>query len=661
MNGHLGPSFPLNSGVAQGCPISPLLFLVITEALTRLIVNDPHIEGIVINGVRHLISQYADDSTLIGRHFQDWLKQKGHLDTWCAATAMSENASKREGQLLGKLNRQKAQRAPTGIIKDDAWVKDGDSIRALGVPMGNHMDELKWWRKKYREVKARIAAWRSIAHMSITGRNLLLQAILYGSLRFWFFSLRVPKKIIEMVESDAYHLIWASHPELFSDEEGTEKKSRAYIHKAASYIDQKKGGGGLLHLRSHINAFYAQWGRRYLHPSHPPWKSIADVWLANKYPLGRGSMMAAITGNFHEDVPIQAKYFRECIKQFESISLKQNTTDPPTWQVAGESLDLNHRFTIPLPGDTMAKWSKFLGLCRINNLIDQDTDAPFTKEDMKKFTYIHAPKSIKNTPTVHEWSDDLMKSWDTLIGAVPDDIIHAANQTCHPTTPGSYVAFTPDNSPPFYALTEIDPQSSNLRYHRQWIDTFGTPHNTGTYVSNWDQMRYTKYYAALWIEENEEDAHYNFQDKTNQRHDFDDDPEKEIKIHIIGPASLAFPCNEGWSPTQQHPDPQYQITKLAHLTIKRITKLFTHFDIIKDARPNCVENWQARVGNINIDKIWPTLGTPLSDATQEKNWRKALHRAIFTRNRDSKRRLTGDIKCRAVDSTAVVRRASSTC
>lgn len=73
-----------------------------------------------------------------------------------------------------------------------------------------------------------------------------------------------------MVESDAYHLIWASHPELFSDEEGTEKNSRAYIHKAASYIDQKKGGGGLMHLRSHINAFYAQWGRRYLHPSRPP-------------------------------------------------------------------------------------------------------------------------------------------------------------------------------------------------------------------------------------------------------------------------------------------------------------------------------------------------------------------------------------------------------
>ena len=72
MNGHLGPRFPLHSGVAQGCPISPLLFLVITEALTRMIVNDPDSGGVTINGVNHAISQYADDSTLIGRDEKDW-------------------------------------------------------------------------------------------------------------------------------------------------------------------------------------------------------------------------------------------------------------------------------------------------------------------------------------------------------------------------------------------------------------------------------------------------------------------------------------------------------------------------------------------------------------------------------------------------------------
>ena len=146
MNGHLGQAFPLNSGVAQGCPLSPLLFLVITEALTRLIVNDDTIQGVKINEIKHVISQYADDSTLIGRDQNDWQKQSKHTNTWCAATAMAENATKREGQLLGKLNRNQ-NRAPPNVIKDDAWIPNGESIRALGVPMGNNLDELKWWKK----------------------------------------------------------------------------------------------------------------------------------------------------------------------------------------------------------------------------------------------------------------------------------------------------------------------------------------------------------------------------------------------------------------------------------------------------------------------------------------------------------------------------------
>eukprot|EP00962_Isochrysis_galbana_P008703 scaffold2423_cov113-Isochrysis_galbana.AAC.13 len=48
-----------------GCPkdvpaISPLAFLVIAEALTRLIQNDPNIKGIEINGEHIKISQFAD-------------------------------------------------------------------------------------------------------------------------------------------------------------------------------------------------------------------------------------------------------------------------------------------------------------------------------------------------------------------------------------------------------------------------------------------------------------------------------------------------------------------------------------------------------------------------------------------------------------------------
>ena len=50
----------------------------------------------------------------------------------------------------------------------------------------------------------------------LTGRNILLQSILYGSMRYWFFTLPVPPKIIELIESDAKALLWARHPDSFT-------------------------------------------------------------------------------------------------------------------------------------------------------------------------------------------------------------------------------------------------------------------------------------------------------------------------------------------------------------------------------------------------------------------------------------------------------------
>jgi hypothetical protein len=50
VNGTLSKQFTIHCGVPQGCPFSPLAFLIIAEGLTRLIEDCPDIERIEING-----------------------------------------------------------------------------------------------------------------------------------------------------------------------------------------------------------------------------------------------------------------------------------------------------------------------------------------------------------------------------------------------------------------------------------------------------------------------------------------------------------------------------------------------------------------------------------------------------------------------------------
>ena len=361
--------------------------------------------------------------------------------------------------------------------------------------------------------------------------------IYYGSFRFWFFSITIPESILKLMEEDAYHLIWASNPVLFSNEEGTLTQSRAYIIRRASYLAQKKGGAGLMHLRSHIRAFCAQWGRRYLDPSNPPWKSVADLWIANNYSIGRGALLANITGNLYEDIPPTAEYFRMCIKEFEKLELKQDLSILDH-HVAGEPLDFNHRFDIrwghngrPVDGDIMAKWQRHICLIRVDNMCSQDTHQIFTDNEMEDFTYELAPPNIKNTPRAHEWSDELMETWPAIKSSVPQAVIAAASIQYVPSNL-DYVTFTPDDNRGekrhFYAKAEEDKHTGTFKYQKQWVDRFGTPHDTGVYVRAYEQLTHIMRHTALWIVVKDEDEHHTGFQNVQQSDPLENEEEPDI-------------------------------------------------------------------------------------------------------------------------------------
>ena len=62
-NGHTSIFFNLQRGVRQGCPLSPLLYILCSEILALLVRNDHNIKGIHVNNTEILISAYADDTT----------------------------------------------------------------------------------------------------------------------------------------------------------------------------------------------------------------------------------------------------------------------------------------------------------------------------------------------------------------------------------------------------------------------------------------------------------------------------------------------------------------------------------------------------------------------------------------------------------------------
>ena len=64
--GYISSSFVMERGVRQGCPISPILFIVTSELFAANIRGDANIKGIKTPFSHRPIKirQYADDTTL---------------------------------------------------------------------------------------------------------------------------------------------------------------------------------------------------------------------------------------------------------------------------------------------------------------------------------------------------------------------------------------------------------------------------------------------------------------------------------------------------------------------------------------------------------------------------------------------------------------------
>lgn len=65
VNGHLSEWFYIQRGCRQGDPISPFLFLLCAEILAIQIRTNAEIKGIRVEGKEFVISQYADNTSLI--------------------------------------------------------------------------------------------------------------------------------------------------------------------------------------------------------------------------------------------------------------------------------------------------------------------------------------------------------------------------------------------------------------------------------------------------------------------------------------------------------------------------------------------------------------------------------------------------------------------
>ena len=113
-NGWISDPINLERGVRRGCPLSPLLYIIIADTLGNAIRKDSHIEGMKIPGTteQSKISQYADDATLTLADDQSVIRSFDIINKFEVATGGKLNMEKTEEIYIGN---NAGQDARTGV------------------------------------------------------------------------------------------------------------------------------------------------------------------------------------------------------------------------------------------------------------------------------------------------------------------------------------------------------------------------------------------------------------------------------------------------------------------------------------------------------------------------------------------------------------------
>ena len=607
-NGYYSEWFEINSGVAQGCPVSPLLFLIIAQGLA-VAIKDAEIEGIKIKAVEIILAQFADDTTVFLRNWAELRRVSKPIQKWCGATAMRENITKREALAMGSYRK----RTVPQDLRNIAWAKEGEWIRSLGVPIGNELDHALFWKKKIQATRDKANRWAGLCRSSYFGRNLIVQAMYFGRLRYWLFSVFMDKSTMCTIQEDADRLWWSRDPVL----DGHHKRIRRFVARNTAIGPKKMGGLGNMSWKDHVTAYRAEWINRYIHPADAKWKEILDEMILKnkkgelKFGAGRGIFYCALTPaqklRLLRNIPKKALYIRACIYAHWSLQITQDLTK--TEGIRGEPMWESARFK------TNCDWRSktyFINVTRVtimSDIINKDTDKPHTRDEWKAWIETLHNEKVGRDRRFKKLTNRELNAKATLIeqvvAQIPQQIIDEITLPLqYSPTPGDIVAMVhhEDGDEEHEVIYGVftDTPAFGARVRTVVVDTVAKWHLTDVYKAAAGQ--YDIHETALW--------------KGKRNNDW----------RIIGPKSVTFPQPKGWTlkgGTETNHD---------NFRINVITKFITMQKF--DPPTSTEQEWQKRLTyTVDFTRVW-AMNTFFLTPRDTVTWLKIQHRNLFTASRN---------------------------
>eukprot|EP00253_Pinus_taeda_P008500 PITA_08500 len=197
INGSASHFFHSERGLRQGCPLSPLLFLLVIEALSRLLISaqqEGTIRGLKISDICYLTHLLFVDDILIllDGSVQDTITFSRILDLFSKATGMEVNRAKSSITISGTSVNESISTS-TAFPYNTQPLERG--LKYLGYwlkPTNHKIADWVWLVSKFEK---RLSCW-SHRYLSRAGRLILIKSVLEATPVYWMALAWIPRNIL---------------------------------------------------------------------------------------------------------------------------------------------------------------------------------------------------------------------------------------------------------------------------------------------------------------------------------------------------------------------------------------------------------------------------------------------------------------------------------
>jgi exonuclease III len=270
-NGHLTRSFAVDSGVAQGSPLSPLLYVLAAQPMAAKVRQLQQQQ--VFHSVRQpdgqpapAIHQHADDTTLHARSAEDaeTIVQQA-VQPFCRATNAKLNPGKTQVLLLGGAATLPGP-SQSGILYP-AHSDPAVAVRHLGIMLGPASVADKARQDKFISIegamRSRMGHW-SQHTLSPLGRAHVAKQCLASMFVYHATFSRPPQALINRLDSSLANFV---------------QKGAFYPSRQIAQLPTAEGGIKLVCVPAAVEALQANIARKYLCDVRKSWHVYWDFWL----------------------------------------------------------------------------------------------------------------------------------------------------------------------------------------------------------------------------------------------------------------------------------------------------------------------------------------------------------------------------------------------